>query len=708
MHTATAKASAAAEAARADAGGIAGAALIEAMMHAVWVVDAVNLRIVAANRAAAVLLGAPATGLVGRDMLALAATPEDLCFWNDVAAGVEQELVSDTWVRRDDGVLAPVTRRVSAVRGAGGQALFVVALHDRGERVRVEHQLEDAVADLQATLESTADGILVTDLDGHIRSFNQRFTQLWGMPAELLQHRNDDAVLDWMRAAVVDASGYMRRLVEFDGGSDLEACDELRLHSGTVMERVTRPLRRRGHNAGRVYSFRDITERLEASRRIEVLSHTDALTGLPNRLLLADRIERALAGGRRDGSCFAVLHLDLDRFKPINDTLGHAQGDRVLVDVAARLKSCMREVDTVARPGADEFVLLAQGNDAAGAEATARRVLEALRAPFTQGGLSFTVTASIGIALYPNDGMAADELLSGADAAMHAAKAAGRDTFNFHQPRHGPGDDELRARMRLDHAMRQALAQKRFALHYQPQVDVRSGAVRGAEALIRWNDPERGAVPPGAFIPVAEESGFIVAIGHWVLCEAVRQAAAWRAQGLDLIMSVNVSALQFQQPGFVHTVAQALAEAGLPGASLELELTESILVQDVQATLRRLNEIAALGVQLAIDDFGTGYSSLSYLKRLPIARLKIDRSFVSGLPGDESDAGIVNAIIHMGRALRLQIVAEGVETAAQRQFLAGAGCEQYQGFLCSPALPAADFEALLAAAQAPTNVLRLR
>jgi diguanylate cyclase (GGDEF)-like protein/PAS domain S-box-containing protein len=677
----------------AGADAVAGAALIEAMLHAVWLVDAAHLRIVAANQAAAVLTGVPVAQLLGREMRAMATTPEDQCFWNEAAAGLARELLSDTWIDRADGERVPVTRRVSPVRGRGGLALFVVALHDRGERVRSEQQLEDAVADLQATLESTADGILVTDLGGRIRSFNQRFTQLWGMPAQLLRQRNDDAVLDWMRAAVVDAAVYMRRLVEFDGASDLEASDLLHLHSGTAMERVTRPLQRRGQNAGRVYSFRDITERVEASRRIEVLSHTDALTGLPNRLLLADRIERALAGGRRDGSCFAVLHVDLDRFKPVNDTLGHAQGDRVLIEVAARLKGCIREVDTVARPGADEFVLLAQGNDAAGAEATARRVLDALRAPFT---------------LYPNDGTLADPLLSGADAAMHAAKAAGRDTFAFHQPRQGPGDDELRARMQLDHAMRQALAQQRFALHYQPQVDVRSGSVRGAEALIRWNDPERGAVPPGVFIPVAEESGFIVAIGHWVLCEAVRQAALWRAQGLSLTMSVNVSALQFQQPGFVQTVAQVLGAAGLPAAGLELELTESILVQDVQATQQRLQALAALGVQLAIDDFGTGYSSLSYLKRLPIARLKIDRSFVAGLPGDESDAGIVNAIIHMGRALRLQIVAEGVETAAQRQFLAAAGCQQYQGFLCAPALPAAGFEALLQGKTTPTRVVRLR
>jgi predicted signal transduction protein with EAL and GGDEF domain len=379
----------------------------------------------------------------------------------------------------------------------------------------------------------------------------------------------------------------------------------------------------------------------------------------------------------------------------------------VLLDVAERIKGCLRQVDTVARLGSDEFVLLVQRSDATGAEATARRVLDALQAPFTQGGMSFTVTASIGIALYPNDGATLDDLLSSADTAMHDVKDAGRAGIRFHRARQAPGDAALRSRMQLDHAMRQALAQQHFRLNFQPQVDVRTGQVLGAEALIRWRDPERGEVPPGAFIPVAEESGFIVAIGHWVLRQAVAQAAEWRGRGLSLMMSINVSALQFQQPGFVEGVAAVLREAGLPAELLELELTESILVQDAQDALARLEALAALGVKLAIDDFGTGYSSLSYLKRFPIGRLKIDRSFVSGLPGDESDAGIVNAIIHMGRALRLQIVAEGVETEAQRQFLRQAGCEQYQGYLFAPALAPAAFEALLDAPAAAPKVLRL-
>jgi EAL domain-containing protein (putative c-di-GMP-specific phosphodiesterase class I) len=278
---------------------------------------------------------------------------------------------------------------------------------------------------------------------------------------------------------------------------------------------------------------------------------------------------------------------------------------------------------------------------------------------------------------------------------MREVKHAGRAGYRFHRARPGTTDTRSRSRMRLDHAMRLALVQGRFRLHYQPQIDLRSGRVVGAEALIRWRDPELGEIGPSEFIPMAEESGFIIAIGDWVLKRAVTQAAAWAATGTPMAVSVNVSALQFQQPGFVDGVAEALREAGLPPRLLELELTESILIQDAKEAMLRLQALERLGVRLAIDDFGTGYSSLAYLKRFPIGRLKIDRSFVSGLPSEESDAAIVQAIVHMGRALHLEVVAEGVETDAQRQFLQQAGCDLYQGFLYAPALDVAAFEARL-------------
>ena len=670
------------------------AGLIEAMLDAVWLVDARTLAIVAANRAAGVLMAAPEQALVGKTMIELAATPEDLCFWREAAEGLSDRIESDTLIARSDGSVVSVTRRVSPLR-VDGAAFYVVTLHDRSERVRIERELDGTAADLRATLESTQDGILVTDLAGRIRNFNQRFARLWQIPEHLLSRREDDAVLEWMRRSVVDPTTYMRRLAVMDDATMLQASDEVRLHSGTVMERMTMPQCMHGRPIGRVFSFRDITGQLEAERRIEALSYTDALTGLPNRHLLADRAEVALAAAKRDGTPFAVLFLNLDRFNHINETLGRAFGDRVLLEVAERIKDCVRGVDTIARVGGDEFVVLAQQADDSGAEATATRLLDALKRPFEQGGMSFTVTASVGIALFPGDGTSMDELLRRADAAMREVKHAGRAGYRFHRARPGTTDTRSRSRMRLDHAMRLALVQGRFRLHYQPQIDLQSGRVVGAEALIRWRDPELGEIAPSEFVPVAEESGFIIAIGDWVLKRAVTQAASWAAAGTPIAVSVNVSALQFQQPGFVDGVAEALREAGLPPRLLELELTESILIQDAKEAMLRLQALERLGVRLAIDDFGTGYSSLAYLKRFPIGRLKIDRSFISGLPSEESDAAIVQAIVHMGRALHLEVVAEGVETDAQRQFLQQAGCDLYQGFLYAPALDVAAFEARL-------------
>ncbi len=672
-------------------------AMIDAMLHAVWLVEPAGLRVVAANHAAAALMGVRAAELVGQDVLDLAATPEDLCFWGEVAGGLAKSIESETFICRLGGGTVPVTRRVSCVETAEGAAFYVVALHDRSEQLRIQRALEATAADLRATLESTDDGILVTDLAGRIRNFNRRFAALWNIPDEMLARREDDAVLEWMRRSVVEPGTYMRRLASIDDTMMLQASDVLKLRSGKVLERLATPQCSAGRPIGRVFSFRDITEKLEARERIQVLSYTDALTGLPNRRLLADRVEVALAVAKREGTSFALLFLNLDRFKHINETLGHSCGDRVLLDVAERLKASTRQADAVARLGGDEFVLLAHQADENGAEAAAWRVMEALKRPFNQGDLSFTVTASIGIAMQPGDGSTFDALLRRAEAAMREVKHAGRAAFRFHRPRPAQADTRSRSRMHLDHAMRQALAQGRFRLHYQPQVEIGSGQIVGTEALIRWRDPALGEIAPGDFIPVAEESGFIVPIGEWVLRQAVKQAAAWQAAGRPTVVSVNVSALQFQQPGFVDGVASVLREAGLAAPWLELELTESILLQDAQDAMLRLQALAQLGVKLAIDDFGTGYSSLAYLKRFPIGRLKIDRSFISGLPNDDSDAGIVRAIISMGRALRLQIIAEGVETLAQRDFLQQAGCDLYQGFLFSPALDVLAFEAKFSA-----------
>ncbi|HEY0855843.1 MAG TPA: EAL domain-containing protein [Albitalea sp.] len=674
--------------------------LIEAMLDAVWLVDAASLRIVAANLPAGEMLGCPAAALCGREVAELCATPEDLCFWNEAAEGLSEAIESETWVRRFDGAHVPVTRRVTRVALGSGQPIYIAVMHDRSAQRRTEDELEERVAELGATLESTADGLLVTDLAGNIRNFNRAFVSLWCVPDPLLRRRDDDALFAFMRRSVVDPAGYMRRLAALEDGDLREAVDCVALASGRMLQRVSLPQTSRGRCIGRVYSFRDITARLEAIHRLDALSHSDLLTGLPTRSVLADRVRFSIALAQRDGTPFALLFANLDRFKHINDTLGHEVGDQVLADVAGRIKGCLRQIDTVARLGGDEFVMLVHQADAAGAEAAARRILDALQRPFQHGELCFTVTCSIGIALHPAHGESLEQLLRHADAAMHEVKEAGRAAYRFHQTTER-GAAEHHGRLELDSAMREALACGRFRLHYQPQVDLATGKVLGAEALIRWHDPVRGNVPPAEFIPVAEQSGFIVAIGDWVLRQAVQQAAAWHAQGRALVVSVNVSAVQFHRSGFVERVAQVLQAVQLPPELLELELTESILIQDAQEALLRLQALSQLGVKLAIDDFGTGYSSLGYLKRFPIDRLKIDRSFVRGLPGDQSDVGIVNAIVNLGRALHLEIVAEGVETEAQREFLERSGCEQYQGFLFAPALDSASFEARLAAPLSP-------
>jgi diguanylate cyclase (GGDEF)-like protein len=673
------------------------ALLLDGLPHPAWVAELASRRVVAANAAAAVWLCRPPESLPGSDALDLAATPEDEAWWATVAAGCAERMQADAIVQTDDGRTHHTTRSIGLV-AVPGQAPGAAATHalvlqcDRSAEHKAQDARETLLAELQATLEATADGILVTEADGRLRAFNRRFAEIWGMPLTLLQTHDDAAIQAWMARSVAprtDAASYPDRLRELMTAPLASATDRLDLHSGQVLERVTRPLFGSGRPQGRVWSFRDLTARVVAEERVEALAFHDALTGLPNRAGLAAPIEQAAAASRRDGTSFALLCIDLDRFRHINDSLGHETGDRVLVAVAQRIKACLRQDDVLARLGGDQFAVLVAPADSPAAEATARRVLNVVAQPCEVDGAPFTLTCSIGVALAPSHGQRIDDLTRHAEAAMRLAKQGGRAGYRMHQAR---AEGDRRLHMRLDHAMRQALISGRFRLHYQPQVDLRSGAIVGAEALLRWRDPEMGEMSPGQFIPVAEDSGFIVALGDWVLSQAVRQASLWHGKGIGLPIAVNVSAVQFQQVQFIDRVAGVLAVSGLPPHLLELELTESILVHDAAEALNRLHALARLGVKMSIDDFGTGYSSLSYLKRFPIGKLKIDRSFVMGLPGDESDAAIVRAILQMARALGKQVIAEGVETEAQRQFLQDAGCNEFQGFLYAPALDALSFE----------------
>ena len=687
------------------------AGLLEGLPHAAWVVDLADRQVVAANGAAERLLAQPQQPLIGMAAEHLAASPEDLVWWQEAAAGDAAPLHSDTVVCTPDGRLLQVSRSIRTVRlqstahAPAGHALVVLA--DRSAEHKSEREREGLLAELQATLEATADGILVTDPMGCVRAFNRRFAELWGMPLSLLQQHDDVAVQDWMSRCLADPQAYQRRLQALAQATLSMATDRLELLSGQVLERVTRPLQGNGRPQGRVWSFRDLTERMAAQQRIKTLAVTDTLTGLANRARLTEQVDATLARAPRDAGSgasaasatagaqsLALLVIDLDRFRHINDSLGHETGDRVLLDIAQRIQGCLREDDVLARLGSDQFAVLVAPADLAAAETTARRVLNVVAQPCSLEGAHFTLTCSIGVALAPSHGRTADELVRHAEAAMRAVKLAGRANYRVHQAR---AEVDRRSHMKLDHAMRQALVSGRFRLHYQPQVCIADGRVVGAEALLRWRDPELGEISPARFIPVAEESGFIVPIGDWVLSQAVRQAALWHSKGLTVPIAVNVSALQFQQGHFVDRVASVLAVSGLPPQLLELELTESILVHDADDALHRLHALARLGVRMSIDDFGTGYSSLAYLKRFPIDKLKIDRSFISGLPDDDRDAGIVRAILQMARALGMKVIAEGVESEAQRGFLHDAGCDEFQGFLFAPALDALSFEQRLPA-----------
>lgn len=443
-------------------------------------------------------------------------------------------------------------------------------------------------------------------------------------------------------------------------------------------------------DGGMVCVVRDITERTYAEEQIKHLAYHDALTGLPNRLLFKDRLTVALSHAQRDQNWLAVLFLDLDRFKIINDSLGHNVGDQLLQAVAARVQSCLRDSDTVARLGGDEFTLLlpalAKSEDAA---VVAQKILEAVRYPFHIEGREFFITTSIGISLYPEDGADAATLIKNADTAMYQAKEQGRDNYQLFN---AYVNAKALQRIALEHGLRRALANREFFLHYQPIFDFRSGRISGMEALLRWTNPELGSIPPTTFIPVAETTGVMVPIGNWAIREACAQAKAWHDSGCrNLSLAVNLSVTQLQQGDFVTRVKEILEDTGLPGRLLELEITESSAMASPETSIRMLYDLKKLGIRISLDDFGTGHSSLAYLKRFPIDTLKIDQSFVRDIISDPDTAAIVEAIIAMAHSLRLKVIAEGVEFSEQANFLKRHSCDQMQGFLVRPPVPAEAF-----------------
>jgi diguanylate cyclase (GGDEF)-like protein len=454
-----------------------------------------------------------------------------------------------------------------------------------------------------------------------------------------------------------------------------------------------RIVRRQVENLEQVVSAR--TQGLEsANKQLRHLATHDALTGLPNRVLMDDRISQCVVLAERQSHTFAVILLDLDRFKLVNDSLGHRAGDELLKVVAQRLKNVVRDVDTVARLGGDEFVLIitpSPEHDAA--RQVARRIIEAMQEPVRIADVEVHTSPSIGIAFYPDDATTIETLLAHADAAMYCAKQRGRNNFQCFMP--GMNAATL-DKVRLEADMRIALEQKQFELHYQPKVNTATGVMHGAEALLRWSHPVRGPIPPAEFIPIAEECGLIGSIGAWVVREACRQARAWQLDGLpSLRVAVNLSASQFRQGNLVAIIRDALDDAGLEARYLEVELTESVVMSDPEESIAILEKLSTMGVLVSVDDFGTGYSSMSYLRRFPIDKLKIDRGFISEVISRPEDASIVRAIISLAHSLRLKVVAEGVESTEQLEFLKTLGCDQYQGYHFSPALPPSKFAALV-------------
>lgn len=734
------------------------------------------------------------------------------------------------------------------------------ALLEIKARKEMQERLQRSLSMLGATLESTADGILVSDSYGGITRFNQKYVEMWRIPEMVVASADHNQMLGVVVGQLIDPHSFLKKLIELRGTNVKTSADRhgiLELKDGRTFEWNSSPQRVDGESIGRVWSFHDITERRQAEdllagekrvlesiingspltdmlgmlvrnieeqsgkmfcsillpdeqgmhllhaatnglprsyvqavgklpvhaftntvdqgksgdlldiskepawagwrnlaqshglraawaapimsssgsvlgaiatytiepnkpdshdmelvklavnlsriaierrqseERLAYLAHYDTLTGLPGRALFRDRLGHAMAKAERNGQMVALMFLDLDRFKAINDTLGHGAGDTLLKNVAQRLKECVREEDTVARLGGDEFtVILEQISNVDDASIVAKKIIEAVALPMILNGHEVFVTASIGITIYPHDSTDMDELIKNADSAMYRAKEEGKNGYEFYTRQMNTRTVE---RMAIENELRHAMERNEFALYYQPKVDMKSGNILSMEALLRWEHPTRGTVPPDEFIPFLEETGMITPVGEWVLRTACAQNKAWQDAGFGpLRVAVNLSARQFQQNDLVKCVSQILEETRLDANCLELEVTESMLMKNPEYAVKALEEIKAMGVvRINIDDFGTGYSSLSYLKRFPISTVKIDRSFVHGIPEDKEDVAITRAVSAMAHSLGLKVIAEGVEDERQLAFLLEEGCDEIQGYFFSPPLTTADFAELL-------------
>ncbi|MDQ6823879.1 MAG: EAL domain-containing protein [Candidatus Eremiobacteraeota bacterium] len=758
-----------------------------------------------------------------------------------------------------DGNSFPVSLTIHALPGNGSRIFIGVAresaLRARGyEDILNEHSL------LLATLEATADGILVVDRTGKIVRFNDRFRRLWGIPEEVLALRDDDRALEFVLGQLKEPKAFVEKVKELYSSPDAESFDVLEFVDGRVFERLSVPQRVDGAAVGRVWSFRDVTDLVAEERRarrrldrlaalwrlisqsdferseiatrvlqegsralgltiglivrrepdcvvcdyttdgvaaefrgkslpleesmsllvfeagqtitlddlkadpalrdhprtvqsnltaligtplrvgdkkfalvfasqtrlakpfdaedrayvelladyisrillmreqdkqISYLAYHDSLTALANRAQFHSRLTETIAAARRHGRRFALVYIDLDRFKEVNDSLGHAGGDQILIEAARRLAGTVRQEDLIARLGGDEFgVLLSEIESPADAEKFAQRVCAVLSEPLQTAQHDFYLSASVGISLFPDDGETAEGLFTAADSAMYRAKEEGRDKYRFYSNEIAL---DLQHRQEVREGLQHALARGELVMHYQPVFNIRSGRVIGVEALMRWQHPQRGLLLPLEFIPLVEETNLMVRIGTWSLRQTLRQAHEWSERGIDLRVAVNLSARQFQDPAFIATLRDSLADSQALATNIELEITESVALRDPVAAQATIQECRQLGCRVVLDDFGTYYSSLSYLKKLAADSIKIDKSFVDGLPSDEGDVAIVRAVITLGRSLGREIIAEGVETQEQARWLLREGCVLAQGFLFARPMPSEEFERWLAA-----------
>ncbi len=660
----------------------------------VVVLDA-GARLVLANRKALEILGYAEADLLGKNWIETVVPESDrddvrkllratLNGEMEVAASFENEVLTSQGERRT------IRWHNRVLRNDRG---YVASVISAGEDVTDQRRAEAQLRLYASVFETSAEGVVICDAGANIVAVNPAFCEITGYSQQDVAGRNP-RMLSSERQDGEFFRAMWREIVRYGRwrGEMWNRRKDGSVYPESLSITVLRdPAGRLAHYIG---IFSDISRQKEDQERINFLAYYDPLTRLPNRSLLADRFEYASALARRNARQLALMFIDLDRFKQVNDTLGHATGDDLLRVVGDRFGACIRDSDTLARLGGDEFiVLLTDLHAAADAGIVARKCLDVLSTPIVLGGHELSITPSIGIAAYPQDGTTLHDLIKSADTAMYVAKEGGRNTFQFYT---GTMNAQICERALLEKELRQGIDRSEFLLHYQAQVDLDNGRIVGVEALVRWQHPQRGLLMPDRFIPVAEECGLIVALGDWILREACRQNARWQEAGLPAVrMAVNLSGAQLRNDGFFGVIGDALAESGMDPKWLELELTESLLIRDIERNLRLLADLKALGAHLAVDDFGTGYSSLSYLKRFPVDRLKIDRSFIHDLASDPDDRAIAATIIAMGHRLGLKVVAEGIETPHHLQFLREEGCDEGQGYLFGRPVPAQAISSLL-------------